>query len=406
MYDIGRNNLYEKALLNLIRQYGPISRKKLQEYVHVRLATITALTKKLVDDGYIVENGNVNDKGLKKALLINKEHYRTIGMTITKDQLLCMVVDLTGSEIARLKYPISEKVTGTELVQLVKQIYGEIKEQYPTDAFLGIGISLSAAFDLARTTVVASDRHTNLIHVPLKSMLKEALGIPVFIETSNNAYMLSEKWFGQAKDVENAIYIEISESIATGIMLHNKVVRGMFGVEGELGHTIVERNGRICTCGNKGCLETVASERVLKDTLKKMIERGAPSLVTDICKGDRSAIDIRMIYKAASLGDKLCTTLLEDAADYIGFSVANLINLLGSGVVIFGGEGIERDSIYVKMIIEVVKRNLFLCNWIKQELPVKFFVSNNNAWGAALGAAALGLAHFYSNEQILSFGIL
>lgn len=405
MCNVSKNSLYEKAILNLIRQHGLVSRKKLQEYTHIRFATITEITKKLIDDGLVVENGTIRETGLKKALSINRERYRLMGMTVTKDQLLCMTIDLLGQETDRAVYPINELIGGPDFVRLVSSVYQNAVSGNPNHVFLGLGISISAAFDLERTQIVLSDRHINLRHVPLLDMLREVIQIPVFLETTNNAHMLAEKWFGQT-DAESTLYVEISESIAAGIMIHNKVVRGMFGIEGELGHTIVERNGRLCTCGNRGCLETVASERVLKDTLRQMLGQGAHSMVTELCGGNLSGMTIQMIYDAAAHGDKLCTTLLEDASEYIGISVANLINLFGPGVVIFGGEGIEPDSIYVKMIIDVIKRNVFQGNRAAGEVPIQFHVSNYSAWGAALGAAALAFAHFYNSEQILSLGIL
>lgn len=405
MYDIEKKDLLKKAILRLVMLHEPISRKCLQEHLHVRLATITDITKELIDEEYIIESGNIpgSDGGLKKTLCINRSFYRFIGINVSKEQLFAVVINLAGEVINRMNKPIDATLSVDAFMDIVSSIVSDVRDGDEKVRLIGIGIAFAAALNLERTKILSSSNNSKFEKVEMKKILSDRFGLPVFLETSNNAYILAEEWFGYIKDVSNALYVEVGENIAAGIIIGGNVVRGVFGIEGELGHTVVERNGKLCTCGNRGCLETVASGKVIKSKLVDMLNKGASSAVTEIADGDLDNLSVSVLYQAAQRGDKLTITLLDEAAEYIGLAVANMINIVGPGVVVFGGEGITPEGVYTRMLIEKTKKNLF--EWVTRESGVKFFVSEFGIWGAAVGGATLGLMDFYKIEQLMPFGI-
>lgn len=382
----------KKSILRLVREEEPVSRTRLQKVLRMRLATITEITHELIDSGYIVEGGIIADKkGKKKLLYINRENYRVVGIDLTRGSITALLTDLAGGIVAQKHYHVGTDIDVDTVIKMIVNIKNEFAGINPNSKIMGMGISFMGSLDRERKTIVASSHYTNFINVPIREMLEKLCNIPVLIDCSNNLYLLAEKWFGCARQAKDVLYVEISEGIATGIIAGGRLIRGFSGIEGELGHTIVNRGGEICVCGNRGCLETVASSRVIVDKAKQLLSKGAISILKDKAVEIQKGIEIDTIYKAAGMNDRLAISLLSDAAEYIGVSVANIINITGPEMVIFGGFEINKNNVYTDMLINETKKHIFspiLRN-------ITFGISDFGSLGSALGGTAMILSDFY-----------
>ena len=141
-------------------------------------------------------------------------------------------------------------------------------------------------------------------NLPLQSIWHERYGIPVFVENQATAAALGEHYFGAAKDYADTIFIDASVlGIGAGIVLNGKLFKGSQGFAGEAGHMVVDPNGPLCGCGNRGCWEAVLSSPAIAGRLRERIERGEPSVAVDLVGGDLDELTLETVHQAAVMGD-------------------------------------------------------------------------------------------------------
>src|SRR6185437_6632339 len=174
-------------------------------------------------------------------------------------------------------------------------------------------------------------------NVPLRRLFQEEFKIPCLLEDTVRTAATAEKYFGLGKDLNDFLYIDVGMGIGAGIFIDGKLYRGAGGSAGEFGHITVDENGPLCSCGNNGCLETVASCAAIIQGVRTAMEQGIDSKIRDLSGGDMDKVSIEIIAQAAAENDSLAFRVLQKAASYIAIGLADLVNLLNPRVMIFGG---------------------------------------------------------------------
>jgi predicted NBD/HSP70 family sugar kinase len=188
------------------------------------------------------------------------------------------------------------------------------------------------------------------------------------------------------RDLNSFIYIDVGMGIGAGIVLGGKIYRGAGGRAGEFGHITVNENGPLCSCGNNGCLETMASCGAIIQNVRVAIEKGIDSKIRELAGGDLDKISIELIAQAAAQDDSLAFRVLQQGASYIGIGLANLVNLLNPAVMIFGG-ALFRE---VPQLLSDPLRRIIKHRSLEQSAnEVQLKVSTLGSEACALGAARL-----------------
>lgn len=401
---INERFIKSKLILNVIRENQPISRIDIKGLTNIRMATITNITKELIESGIVCEGGITSKSGKpsKKLLYINKDLYNIIGVDLRSDSIIVLISNLEGEVIKSIRKDISAKDNKESILAELFAMVDTILDEYSKEKVIGIGVSLAGALDKDRNYILLSSAVEHISNTAIKPIIEEKYGLPVFADTSNNLQLLAEKWFGHAKKSEDVVYVELGSGIAVSIISNGNILKGYSGIEGELGHTIVESNGKVCVCGNRGCLETVASFKVIEENVMELLEKGVNSLLWEIVNNDLDKVNIKAIALAAEKGDKLSRTVIEEATRYIGISLANIINIVGTQTVIFGGDSIEDIGYFIKLIIKSIKGNTL--SYIMKDLEFK--ITELNGMGGALGAVALVLDDYFIKSKLKNIWLL
>lgn len=222
--------------------------------------------------------------------------------------------------------------------------------------------------------------------IPLAHMLSEALdGIPVALTNDANAAAIGEMTYGAARGMKDFIEITLGTGVGSGIVVGGKLVYGHDGFAGEIGHTIVRRNGRMCGCGRQGCLETYCSAVGVARTAKEYLQiREDESLLREVNIDDITSKDV---YDAAIKGDSLALEIFESAGAILGEALADAVAYTSpEAIILFGG--LTRAG---ELILEPTKRHMErnLLNIYKDK--VRILVSElSESDAAVLGASAMG----------------
>lgn len=177
--------------------------------------------------------------------------------------------------------------------------------------------------------------------LPLKDRLSSSLSRPVVVGNDANLAALAEQRFGAGQGKRHMIYITVSTGIGGGVIIDNKLLLGVRGLAAEVGHMTLEPHGPACTCGNRGCLEALASGPAIARDARDRIAAGQASSILTLAGGDLQHIMAELVGRAATHGDPLAIELLQQAGFYIGLGIVNLMNLFNPGIIVVGG-GVSR----------------------------------------------------------------
>ena len=265
-------------------------------------------------------------------------------------------------------FPVLEEYVKT-VSKLAKDLIA--KNNVSIDEIVGLGIGAPNANYYTGNIEMAPNLPWKQDKVPLAKMFREELNIPVTITNDANAAALGEKMYGVAKDMDNFIMITLGTGVGSGIVINGQLVYGHDGFAGELGHVIIERNGRLCGCGRRGCLETYCSATGIVRTAK---ERNTPFLTS------------KDIYDAAVKGDETAIDIFKETGTRLGRAFADMVVFSSpEAFVLFGGLAKAGDFIvkYTKEAMEEAIMPIF-------KGKVKILLSTmKDADTAVLGASAL-----------------
>ncbi len=205
----------------------------------------------------------------------------------------------------------------------------------------GVGIGAPGAVDFASGTVIFAPNMEGWKDVPLKKDLEKALGVPVFVENDCNIAALGVHVAELKGKPKHLVGIFVGTGIGGGLIINGELFAGYNHTAGEIGHMVVDVNGPKCGCGNKGCLEALASRTAIFQQIKAGVKDGEKTILTEMLGDDLSDLRSNDLRKAIRRGDKFVDRIIEGAAEYIGIATANLVNILGPEVVVLGGGVIE-----------------------------------------------------------------
>ena len=200
-----------------------------------------------------------------------------------------------------------------------------------------VGVVAPGPLDIEAGVVVAPPNLPGWDRVPLKQLIEDALGITTFLENDANAAALGEYRFGAGRGTEHMIYVTVSTGVGGGLILDGRLYHGANGMAGEIGHITIMPYGPRCGCGNRGCLEALASGTAIARQARERVARGVPTLIADLTGGDPERITAKLIAEAASRGDVEAREILAEAMNYLGIGMANLVNLFNPELIVIGG---------------------------------------------------------------------
>lgn len=164
-----------------------------------------------------------------------------------------------------------------------------------------------------------------------------AAGLPVTLEVDCHAAALGEKWLGAARDLQHLAYVIVGTGVGSGLILDGRIYRGAWAVGGELGHVVIDPNGRACTCGKYGCLEAYVSGPAIALRGAQSLAIGRPTALAAASGGVPAQVTAEMVFRAARGGDGVALEIVSELASYLGQGVAGLVQLLNPQAVLFGG---------------------------------------------------------------------
>jgi len=388
-----KRKLKERSILRLIHSGFNISRFELARKTGVSPASITAIVKRLIKNGIVVEAAaSRSSLGRRPVPLeIRAEVAYLVGVDIGSYYLRTLVTDINGNVVCRhqTETALSEG-RDRVLKKTIQNVHGLIKKSgLLTASIKGIGIAHSGIIDSQKGVVLSFPRPGQLAewkNIPLKALFEKEFGVPCLLEDSVRTAAAAESRFGLGKSLNDFLYIDVGMGIGAAIFFDGKLYRGKGGKAGEFGHITVDENGPLCSCGNNGCLETVASCAAIIRAARTAVEHGVDSTIVDLAGGNVDKISIELIAQAAAEKDSVAFRVLQGAASYIAAGLADLINILNPVQIIFGGALFRAAP---QLLSDPFQRIIRQRTIQQLSNDVQLMVSSLDGGASALGASRL-----------------
>jgi predicted NBD/HSP70 family sugar kinase len=260
-------------------------------------------------------------------MAVRAERARFIGVKVTADELIGVLTDLTTQPLATGRATLRSRDVGT-VVLAISRLVGRLREDagaHQVDGVHSIGVTISGDVD-GQTGTVQYSPFLNWRRVPLAQLVESATGTPTVIENDVRALTVAEQWFGAGVGLSSFALVTVGAGIGCGLSIGGRVVSGAHGVSGEVGHLPVGGGDRVCTCGNTGCVEAVASTHAITEQARQAT--GDPELTMERAVG------------LAHAGNPAVRAVFARAGHALGLAMASVANLIGPERIIISGEGV------------------------------------------------------------------
>ncbi|NPV70501.1 MAG: ROK family transcriptional regulator [Firmicutes bacterium] len=325
------------AVMNLLTKRSPISRADMARHTGLSSTTISATIDELLREGLIGETGIGDSSGGRKPVLfeINPHGRYVIVADLGGTKLLTAVVGLDGRPIRRFYSLVDAATQDSVLGSLMQGLQTAWDSVGEPRKVLGIGIATPGLVDHERGVVAfASNLHWH--NIRLKDLVADRFDVPVYVDNDTNVAAIGEKMRGVDIPCKNLVYVSIGTGIGAGIIIDGKVYRGVSGAAGEIGHITVDPEGPECSCGNRGCLEAVASgpaiAQMARATYNARGGHGGPAGA-----GGGGEWTAERVAELATQGDEIAVEAFRKAGTTLGIALSGIVNLLNPELMIIGG---------------------------------------------------------------------
>ncbi|WP_227521986.1 ROK family transcriptional regulator [Bacillus solitudinis] len=388
-------SLNRSVILNTIRQYGQISRADIAKKTKLTPPTVTNIVGELLEAGLVRESEVGESKGGRKPILLTiaSKHSFIIGLDVGGHHVRAILTDLNAEIEIQQTVELPSRLDKEILLQNLVSIIGKLlaETSIPKEKLLGIGVGMHGIVNYQKGVSVFAPNF-NLTDIPIKEHLEDHFSLPTYVENDARALALGEAWFGNGRDIDNVICINVGTGIGAGIILNHELFHGENGIAGEFGHMIVDLNGKKCTCGSYGCLQTIASGGMLREHALKEIALGRKTKIIEKVGAQTDLITGSLIHQCALEGDNLSIQVLEETGRYLGVGVTNLINLMNPNRIIIGGGVSKAGDFILEPIREVVKHRALTPKARETEIVI----SKLGEYGTVIGAITLVLKNIFS----------
>lgn len=264
-------------------------------------------------------------------------------------------VDREGKILHRTRHntPKSERADGiiSAIAEASHECLDAVKKKGWIKAF---GAAVPANLNAREGIILKAPNLPALDGFRFSATVADELNLPVVLENDANAAAIGENWLGAARGFSDAVCVTLGTGVGGGVILNGKILRGVDGTAGEIGHICVEPFGEPCGCGSRGCVEQYSSATAIV-RLTREFENGYPKSILQN-KTRLTALDV---YEAGTAGDELALEVFRKMGFYLGIALADLVNVLNPEIIVIGGGASAGWDLFIGHVQDQIRKRAF-----------------------------------------------
>lgn len=329
-------------ILRTVYENPGISRNEIVTNTGYSGATITRVVEALINsDGLVEEKGFQHlPKGRpKKSLYFKGDNKYVIGIDLGTTYIRGVLADL-NMEIYKEMEVVTEAHKNPE--EVFEKVHSVIKSIQNTNLIsnkniIGVGLAIAGIVNTS-TGIIEYSPAFNWRNINVEKLLGEKIKLPYLFDNVSRVMALGELNFGKGDEFDNFIMINVGFGIGSGIVVNKKLLYGTDGMAGEFGHVPVYGDERVqCSCGKHNCLTAYSSGDAIAKRAILKIKDGQDSILSKLCKNNHDLIDAKLVAEAYDLGDAVAIEVFKESTEYLGASIAGLLNVFNPQAIFIGG---------------------------------------------------------------------
>ena len=394
----------EAEVMRALRKNGQTSRAEVTSITGWSRAKTSQEVNALVKKGYLVDAGEGISKGGRKPRLLrfNSQLGFVVGVDIGATSVEIALADVNGSILKRVVEPADVRQPPEDLLGRCSVLIVELAlaQGIQPEQILGIGVGVPGPVNFARGVLVAPPLMPDWENYPIRNFFKETFTSAfVVVDNDVNIMALGEQRSGDAANVDHFLVIKIGTGIGCGIMASRKIHRGSNGSAGDIGHICVDKQGPICRCGNRGCLEAMAAGPAIAEKAVQAVRDGKSELLRKMMEDHQGVLTPEDVNAACREGDEAALEIIRASGQMIGDVLAGLVNFFNpSHIFITGGIANFGNHLLIAIKRAVLRRSLPLAT---TNLAINFSRTGSDA--GVLGAIMLALEYLFVVEDDLHY---
>ena len=352
-------NHNKHAVLDLIRfTPGGISRVELAKKLELTRAAVTSIVNDLMGSGIIREAERRSSSSGRPPIMleINSERGIVAGVDMGATHLTIIIANFSGQLLAEKEIPLNIS-DGPELCiekadAILKEVLKSINSEISELSAIGVGVPGPVVAEAGM--VVAPPIMPGWDQFPIRDTLQKRWNCPVSLSNDAELGALGEWASGAGRGELNLAFIKVGTGVGAGILINGQIYRGASGSAGEIGHITVDENGPLCKCGNRGCLEAIASGTAIAQQAQQAAKNGKRTELAKI--RPLESITTQDVMELARKGDLISQQILIRAGGQLGIALAGLVNLFNPNMIVVGGSVPYIGDLFLEPVRDAVKK--------------------------------------------------
>ncbi len=377
-----KKHFQKKKIVRALYLHGHMALADITKRLKVSAPTVQNLLDELMQEDIIHLSGSGSSKGGRRPNLygLKKDAFYVLSIDINNYVTRMALFDSTNKKVTPIKELYLELKNDITVVNDIFEGAQElIKESAVDDSrILGVGIDMPGLVNSEEGV-----NHTILnFDEPVRDLFASLFNKPVVIENDAKIKALAEFRFGKAIGKQNVLVLHLDWGIGMGMILNGKPYKGAQGFSGEFAHIpMTDERGLLCSCGKRGCLETVASGAALTRLAVEAIEKGEMTLIKEMAHNNPKNIKLKLILKAAEKGDQFAIGIISKVGFDLGKGISSLLQILNPEMIILGGQLANAGSYLTTSIEQAMHQYAFSIIREGMELTISELGDNANLLG-------------------------
>ncbi len=382
----------ETVVLRHVRRHQALSKSELVELTDFSRSKIAGCVKTLMEKEILAKDGLGDNTGGRRSVIytLNGKKGLLFGADIGATSIDLIITDLNRQTLARYEEPALVTDGPNKILDHLTELFNKlmISNGLSDQSVLAFGVGVPGPVNFKEGMVVSPPIMPGWDQFPIIQYLqRDWPETHLIVDNDVNIMALGEYNNRSRLGLKNIIFVKIGSGIGAGIISNGAIYRGSSGCAGDIGHICVDKNGPICPCGNRGCLEVLAGGFAIAERAIKAVEEGKSPILQKYFEKNNGTLTAKDVGIAAKEGDEVSIEIIRDSGRIIGEVLAALVNFYNPGMIVIGGGVSKLGNLLLSSLRQaVLKRSLPLAT---KELPIVFSSILDDA--GVIGAMNLAL---------------
>jgi predicted NBD/HSP70 family sugar kinase len=403
----GKPSLLKKInkniVLNIVRSKGPISRAKLSRITKISRPTISNIIDSLYKDKLIKKAGlgkSTKKGGTKPTLYkFNKEYGFIIGSQIRINEVITILTNYNAEINSKKILKFGSKRSLEQVINLMFKSFDYVIKESKIDIkdVKGIGIGLTGIVDYRKGVLKFISHFPQWgSDINFAKIVKDKYKVRTFIDNNCRMLVSAEKIFGLGKDYNNIVAIDTEGGVGSGIIIKGDIYRGNNFLAGEIGHNIIYPDGPECTCGKRGCAETLVSTEALMKNVANALKEDSSSYLYKKYNGNVKKIKLEDIFLAYIEGDALVEKVMNKIEYWFALLFGNIILNYNPEIIIMQGDYVDATQKFIDNIKKKLKKSILP----NIDIETKLEMSKLGKYVGPIGSASMVLSQLFNFSNV------